>query len=215
MSVEMVVTRQICPAMPNNLDLATVKNQIQTELDKKQLNCIVNKVYRLTPGLVSSGQECIVIETLAPASSPISELIVMGIILVVLGVIGVVVINQLMGFVERRWNHQMQMWELLFNDTLEGLTHESVQDMIRWKQDHHPEHFAKFPHWCPYCGVEFETIEQRDAHMGICPESPTPPPTPPDGDGWRPLQLVTYIMQMWGWRMGEFVKTLTGRARRT
>jgi len=200
LSVEYVKTRQIVPTKPNNLNMATLKNQLQAEMNIQNLDCTVEKVYKIR--LLGIDQETIVVETLAPAASPVSDLIVMGIILIILAAIGVYAYVHSMGFRERRWNEANQMWETFVQDVVQGFTHESVSEMIKWKRENHPELYAQYPHWCPYCGAEFETATERDNHVQICPEAPVTPPPVPDGDGgWVPGVWINYAVNVLGYRL--------------
>jgi len=181
--------------------MGTLKNQIQAEMSNQNLDCTVERVYKIS--LLGIDQETIVVETLAPAASPVSEMIVMGIILIILAAIGAYVYVHSMGFRERRWNEAEQMWETFVQDVVQGFTHDSVSDMIKWKQDNHPEIYAQYPHWCPYCGAEFETPTERDNHVQICPEAPVSPPPSPgqDSEGWVPGVWLNYAVSVLGYRL--------------
>jgi hypothetical protein len=191
-------TTQIVPTEAREIDLAALKNNIQAEMDRQNLGCTVGKIYKIR----GSDQHTVVIETTAPADSPVSELVVMGIIAIILGIIGAVVYIYSVGFREKRWDNLLKLWQETWHDTVQGLTHKSVEDMITWKQQNAPDHFEKYPFWCPYCGCEFSDEAKRDDHIKICPDAPVIPPIFPGDttENWKPGIYLNYLIQLLGYR---------------
>jgi hypothetical protein len=192
-------TRQIVAVERFEYPLDMLATDIQREYDRQGLNCYVNNIWKIR----GEKQDTLVVETLAPSSSPVSELIVMGIIGVILAIISAVVIVYTLSFLERWFDFREKRWEELFHDVIVGLGHGSVDEMIKWKMENYPEEYAKRPYYCPYCGAEFSTEEDRNAHMEICPEAPAPPPkypTPPKfGFG-----LISYLISLIGYKISVF-----------
>lgn len=192
-----VKTRQVVATDHFDANLESVKSGIQTKLDATGHGCIVDKVWKIKG--ITSSQDVLVVETLAPASSPISEIVIMAIAAVIITVVTGVVLIYAMGFLERR---EKPLSDLV-HDLVQGFGHESVSDMIKWKQENAPEEFAKNPYWCPYCGAEFPTTEQRENHVKICPEAPVPPPPQPKAGEWKPGYYLAYVLSLIGYRLSR------------
>ena len=193
-------TSQIVATPHFEADLGSMKDAIQAKMDATGYGCIVDKVWKIR-GLTSN-QDVLVVETLAPTSSPISEIIVMAIAAVIISVVVGVVLIYAMGFLERR---EKPLQDLV-HDLVKGLAHTSVSDMIQWKQQNAPDEFAKNPYWCPYCGAEFPTAEQRENHVKICPEAPVPAPAQPTAGKWTPGYYISYLLSLFGYRVTRWRK---------
>lgn len=121
------------------------------------------------------------VDLLASASSPVSEIIITAIVKMILGIAVIAAIAAVaIAAIEMWFDAREQRMKTVVHDTISGFVHPSVEDMISWKMENHPEEFEKHPYYCPYCGAEFETVEQRDMHMQICPEKPPSPPELPE-----------------------------------
>jgi len=193
-------TSQIVATPHFEANLGSMKDTIQTKMDATGYGCIVDKVWKIR-GLTSN-QDVLIVETLAPTSSPISELLVLAIAAVIIAAIGGYVFVYAMGFLERRDKPLSD----LVHDLVKGVAHESVSDMIQWKQQNAPDEFAKNPYWCPYCGAEFPTAEQRENHIKICPEAPVPAPAQPTAGKWTPGYYISYLLSLFGYRVTRWRK---------
>jgi len=199
MAVVYNTVRSVVTTDPFDYDMQQLARDIQEEYDRQGLGCVVQSCWKVK----GEGMDIVVVDSLAPASSPVSETIIMGIIGIILGIIGVIALAYSIGIIERWFEFREQRMETLVHDVIEGFAHDSVEDMIKWKMENHPEEFEKHPYYCPYCGAEFETVEQRDAHMKVCPERPPPPPEYPKPPTFG-FGILSYIIQLIGYRVALF-----------
>lgn len=209
MSTQMARTTQIVPTRQFDIPMQTLKNEIQAKIDNEGLGCIVEKVWKVRG--IASDQDCVVVETLVPAASPVSSELVIMLLMLIIGVVGLAyIVTEFNSFREHRLDEYGKTVQLLY-DVIDGMQHATVEDMIKWKMENHPDHFEQYPFWCPYCGCEFKTEEERENHVKICPDAPLPPPPYPEG-GWSLGYYLQYAVSIVGYRSTlPFLGKLFGR----
>ena len=156
-------------------DMQKLARDIQEAYDREGLDCVVQSCWKVK----GEGMDVVVVDSLAPASSPVSEAIIMAIIRLIMTIVIAIVAIRALAVVERWFDFREQRTKTVTHDIIEGLTHPSVEGMIKWKIENYPEEFEKHPYYCPYCGAEFSSEEERNKHMEVCPEKPPPPPELP------------------------------------